>query len=168
MPPIKNYTQVLMLTLAITSRICAPAMATEPDTKSIPKPILMLGLFCNSTLGALKTKFEANPSAPPWRSMGSKQEAIRALLQKLDTSDAAYEKAVRDQAITPGEAKFIKFSAVHEAEQWLNNINQSCASPDLPSADYESCLKETNSEIYKCYHQVIDAAQSMSKSLPVR
>jgi hypothetical protein len=124
----------------------------------------MLGLFCYSSLSTLKNPFEANPSALPWRASGSRQEAIQNLMSKLDPTDAAYEKAIRDQAISAPEAKFIKFSAVHESEQWLKNINISCAAPNLAPQDYEPCLKETNSEVYKCYRQIIDAVQAANKS----
>ncbi len=89
-------------------------------------------------------------------------------MQKLDPTDAAYEKAIRDQAMTAEEAKFIKFSAIHESEQWLKNINISCATPNLAPNDYESCLKETNSEVYKCYRQIIDAIQPNGKSSAVK
>lgn len=143
---------------------CMPALAEEPDAKSIPKPILMLGLFCNSALSALKTPFEANPAAPPWQATGSKLESLKILMNKLDTTDAAYEKSIRDKAITTEEAKFIKFSAVHESGQWLININHSCTRSNLAVQDYESCLKETNTEIYKCYRVMIDGVHAMDKS----
>lgn len=146
----------------------APAIAQEADAKSIPKPILMLGLFCNSALSSLKTHFEVQPGAPPWLATGSKLESIKILMNKLDTTDGPYEKAIRDHAISADEAKFIKFSAIHESEQWLINITSSCVSTNLSTQDYEACLKETNSEVYKCYRIIIDAVQAMAKSSPAK
>jgi hypothetical protein len=144
------------------------ALAEEPDAKSIPKPMLMLGLFCNSALSAMKSSFETNPAAPPWLATGSKLETIKDLMSKLDATDAPYEKAIKDQAITAEEAKFIKFSALHESGQWLINISQSCAAQNLAPQAYETCLKETNSEVYKCYRHIIDGLQAKDKSSSIK
>ena len=158
-----------ILVVTFTLSTCTYAVADLTDAKSIPKPILMMGLYCNSALSALKNQFEADPTAIPWKAVaGKKQEAIRYLLQKLDTSDGSYDKAIRDRALSPEEARFIKFSAVHESMQWLNNIRLSCVSADPQSTDYEACLKESNSEIYKCYRQIIDAAQTIIKLAPIK
>lgn len=165
---IKRYIHILTLASTFTLSIAAFSIADETDSKSIPKPILMLGLYCNSALSALKTQFEADPAAIPWRAVGKREESIRIQMQKLDTSDRSYDKAIRDQALSPEEARFIKFSAIHESLQWLNNTRHSCITADSQSADYEACLKETNSEIYKCYRQIIDAAQKMIESSPMK
>jgi hypothetical protein len=135
-----------------------------PDAKSIPKPILMLGLYCNSAMSTLKGRFEANPSAPPWLADGARKEAISSLMQKLDLDDSGLAKAVKDKAFTAAEAQFLKFSAVHEADQWLNNINKTCVNTDFSAGSYDLCLKETNSEIYKCYRQMNDEAQAILKA----
>ncbi len=142
--------------------------AEELDSKSIPKPILMLGLYCNSAMSTLKGRFESNPAAPPWRAEGPRKEAIFGLLQRLDLNDLGYAKAVKDKALTPSEAQFLKFSAVHEADQWINNIIRTCSDPSVSAEDYDYCLKETNSEIYKCYRQIIDAAQAITKAQGVK
>ncbi len=142
----------------------APSLATEePDTKSIPKPILMLALYCNTAMASLKERFEKNPLALPWRAEGKKKTAIFEIMQKLDLNDTGYTKAVKDQAITANEAQFLKLSAVHEAGQWMTNISHACASPNLSNDDYEACLKESNSEIYKCYSQIIDQVRVWRK-----
>jgi hypothetical protein len=143
-------------------------VAEEPDSKSIPKPILMLGLYCNSAMSTLKGRFESNPSAPPWLAEGPRKDAILGLLQKLDFNDMGYAKAVKDKALTPAEAQFLKFSAVHEADQWLNNITKSCSSPSLTTEEYDLCLKETNSETYKCYRQIIDAAKIITNAKGIK
>jgi hypothetical protein len=133
--------------------------AEELDAKSVPKQILMLGLYCNDAILTLKGRFEANPSAPPWRAEGPRKEAILTLMQKLDLQDFGLAKAVKDKALTSAETQFLKFSAVHEADQWLNNINKSCSNPEFSPEYYDTCLKEANSEIYKCYRQITDGAQ---------
>jgi hypothetical protein len=155
----KNIVNVITILLSYFLIFQLPSSAEEPDSKSIPKPILMLGLYCNSAMSTLKGRFEANPSAPPWRAEGPLKEAILGLIQKLDLNDLGYAKAVKDKALTPAEAQFLKFSAVHEADHWLNNITKSCSNPSLTAKEYDLCLKETNSETYKCYRQIIDAAK---------
>jgi hypothetical protein len=154
-----------VLTIGILTLVNCPShsLAGEPDSKTIPKPILMLGLYCNSAMSTLKGRFEANPSAPPWRAEGAHRNAILVLLQKLDLNDNGFTKAVKDKALTAEEANFLKFSAVHEADQWVNNISKTCSISGLSPEDYDLCLKETNSEVYKCYRQIMDSAQSSLK-----
>ena len=142
----------------------APCLAAEePDAKSIPKPILMLALYCNTAMASLKERFEKNPLALPWRADDKKKAAIFDIMKTLDMNDLGYTKAVRDEAITANEAQFLKLSAIHEASQWMNNISHACSSPNLSNDDYEACLKESNSEIYKCYSQIIDRARVWNK-----
>lgn len=164
MQPIKL--NILMLTFILTFglSVAADALADEPDSKSIPKSILMLGLYCNSANSTLKERFENNPTNLPWRAEGKKKGAIHGLMDKLDLNDLGYAKAVRDKAITQEEANFIKFLAIHEANQWLVNINVNCNNHLSSENAYEACLKEANSEIYKCYRQIIDAAIILMKS----
>jgi hypothetical protein len=164
----RNFITALIVYLCYFLPLQFPCSAEEPDSKSIPKPILMLGLYCNSAMSTLKGRFKSNPSAPPWRAEGASKDAILGLLQKLDLNDLGYAKAVKDKALTPGEAQFLKFSAVHEADHWLNNITKSCANPSLTAEEYDLCLKETNSETYKCYRQIIDAAKIITKSKGIK
>lgn len=166
MSKIKFLIRILVITLAMAQLLGSGSavLAEEPDAKSIPKPILMLGLFCNSALSSMKSAFETNPAALPWLATDSKMKQITTLMNKVDITDAPYEKAIRDKAITAEEAKFIKFSAQHESGQWLININHSCAAPRLAPESYEKCLKETNSEVYKCYRTIIDGIQVIGKS----
>jgi hypothetical protein len=142
--------------------------AEEPDSKSIPKPVLMLGLYCNSAMSTLKGRFEANPSAPPWRAEGARKDVIFNLMQKLDLNDLGFAKAVKDKAFTAAEAQFVKFSAVHETDQWLGNIARTCSKPEFTAEEYDLCLKEANSEIYKCYRQINDNAQAILKAQSIK
>jgi hypothetical protein len=142
--------------------------AEEPDAKSIPKPILMLGLYCNSAMSTLKGRFEANPSAPPWRAEGARKDIILSLMQKLDLKDLGFVKAVKDKAFTAAEAQFVKFSAVHEADQWLGNITHTCSNPEFTAKEYDLCLQDANSEIYKCYRQINDNAQAILKAQGIK
>lgn len=158
-----NIVRVVIIYLSFFTTHLFTCAAEEPDAKSIPKPILMLGLYCNSANSTLKGRFEANPTAPPWRAEGPKKEAILNLMQKLDLNDLGYAKAVKDKALTADEAQFLKFTAVHESDQWLKNVIKSCSDPALTAEEYDLCLKDSNSEIYKCYRQIIDAAQIITK-----
>ena len=155
----KNVITVSVIWITYFILLRFTSLADEPDSKSIPKPILMLGLYCNSAMSTLKGRFEANPLAPPWRAEGPKKDAIFGLMQKLDLNDLGYAKAVKDKAFTPGESQFIKFSAVHEADQWIKNISKTCNDPKMTLGEYDLCLKDTNSEIYRCYRQIIDNAK---------
>ena len=129
---------------------------SEPSAKDIPKPVLMLGLFCNSALVAIKGQYLANPRTLPWRADATTEKKITELLNKLDASDGGYVKSVKDGALTEGEAKFLKFKATHEAVDWAKNINRICNGPADHGGAYELCLKEVNSEIFKCYRQIMD------------
>lgn len=129
---------------------------SEPSAKGIPKPVLMLGLFCNSALVAIKGQYLANPRALPWRADGAREKKITELLNKLDASHGGYVKSVKDGALTEGEAKFLHFNATHEAVDWAKNINRICNQHADEGGAYELCLKEVNSEIFKCYRQIMD------------
>lgn len=142
-----------LFSMSITS-IC---YATNlPDAKSIPKPILLLGLYCNSSKIVMKKGFELDPSAPPWYATGATEQNISKLMKLIDINDSGYTKAIADGAITSHEANFIKYSATHETELWLKNIRNSCTRYLGNSTEYDNCLKDNNSEIYKCYRQVKD------------
>jgi hypothetical protein len=158
------FLKKLFFAFFVLSAVVSPGLAAdEPDAKSIPKPMLMLGLYCNTAMASLKERFEKNPLALPWRADGKKKESILDVMQKLDLNDSGYAKAIRDNAITANEAQFLKLSAVHEASRWMINISHACANPDRPANDYETCLKESNTEIYKCYLQILDRAKMFNK-----
>lgn len=128
----------------------------EPDSKDIPKPILILGLYCNSAMGSIKSKFDDKPDALPWKANNQTRSKISAILEKLDFNGWGYAKAIKDKAIKESEAEFIKFTAIHETSDWMKNIQRNCQDPTLSGPDYEKCLQETNTEVYKCYKQIID------------
>jgi hypothetical protein len=164
----RNFVTAIIVFFCYFNPLQFSCIAEEPDAKSIPKPILMLGLYCNSSLSTLKGRFETNPSAPPWRAEGARKDVLLSLMQKLDLNDLGYAKAVKDKAFTAGEAQFVKFTAVHETDQWLNNITKSCSKPEFTAEYYDLCLKEANSEIYKCYRQMNDTAQAILKAQGVK
>jgi hypothetical protein len=160
----RNFITATIVCFYFFTPLLFSCAAEEPDSKSIPKPILMLGLFCNSAMSTLKGRFESNPSAPPWRAEGARKDIFLSLMQKLDLNDLGYAKAVKDKAFTAAEAQFVKFSAVHETDQWLANITKTCSKPEFTAEEYDLCLKEANSEIYKCYRQMVDQAQAILKA----
>jgi hypothetical protein len=147
---------VALISFGVTALHSEEAAKPEPNAKDIPKPVLMLGLFCNSALVAIKGQFLTNPRALPWRADATTEQKITELLNKLDPSDAGYVKSVKDGALTEGEAKFLKFNATHEAVDWVKNINRICNAPADNGGGGELCLKEVNSEIFKCYRQIMD------------
>ncbi len=147
---------VALISFGVSALHSEEATKTEPNAKDIPKPVLMLGLFCNSALVAIKGQYLANPRALPWRADATTEQKITELLNKLDASDGGYVKSVKDGALTEGEAKFLQFNATHEAVDWAKNINRICNRPDDSGGAYEQCLKEVNSEIFKCYRQIMD------------
>jgi hypothetical protein len=132
------------------------AVKTEPNSKDIPKPVLMLGLFCNSALVAIKGQYLANPRALPWKADGAAEKKITELLGKLDPNNSGYAKAVKDGALTQDEANFLNYNASHEAVDWVKNVRYICAATATLGGEYEQCLKEVNSEIFKCYRQIMD------------
>lgn len=127
-----------------------------PNAKDIPKPVLMLGLFCNSALVAIKGQYLANPRALPWKADGDAEKKIAELLSMLDPNNSGYVKSVKDGALTQAEASFLNFNASHEAVDWVKNVNRICSDPAIHGGEYELCLKEVNSEIFKCYRQIMD------------
>ena len=104
----------------------------------------------------MKKRFDLDPTAPPWHAVDRKKVEIDRILKIVDVNDSGYAKAVNDNALTSHEANFIKFTATHEAETWLKNINASCSRYPDKSDQYDTCLQENKSEIYKCYRQVND------------
>ena len=155
------FVLIALIGFGITTPHSEETAKIEPNAKDIPKSVLMLGLFCNSALVAIKGQYLTNPRALPWRADGVREKKITELLNKLDPSDAGYVKSVKDGALTEGEARFLKFNATHEAVDWVKNINRICNAPADNGGGGEMCLKEVNSEIFKCYRQIMDQVKSL-------
>ncbi len=150
------FVLIALIGFGMTALHGEEAAKTEPNAKDIPKPVLMLGLFCNSALVAIKGEYLANPHALPWKADGVAEKKITELLSKLDPNNSGYVKSVKDGALTQAEANFLNFNASHEAVDWVKNVRHICANFAAESGEYEQCLKEVNSEIFKCYRQIMD------------
>lgn len=135
--------------------IATPAIAIDPDAKSIPKPILMLGMYCNSSGIEMKNHYDINHMSLPWIAYGPKEKAFNSVFASLDFQGWGYTKSIKDKALTQNEIKFLVLTAKQETAVWLTAITNSCTKLH-GTEDYESCLKGINTEVYKCYQQLID------------
>lgn len=143
----------------------SPAVAAPPstDAKSIPKPILMLALYCHSAIEEMRVAYTQKRKATDI----AKDQSISALMGAFDRNraelDGMYAKAVGDQAITPNEGKFLDLTARKDAVFWLKFSGEKCPGPlfdDGPPKD-EQCLRDINSEVFKCYQIVNDQAGAL-------
>ena len=142
---------------------CARAQSPEPDAKSVPKAILMLGLYCNAANTVLKLIYEKNPSLTPWRATGKREKAFTELFSKVDFNRNGNAKAVRDKALTENEVKFLDLTAQKEAANWGLAAHEKCGFEPDPDR-LEICLRNLNSEIYKCHQQLNDQAEKLMQA----
>lgn len=76
---LEQHTIILFAVIGfgVTTLHSEEATKPEPNAKGIPKPVLMLGLFCNSALIAIKGQFLAKPRALPWSAYGAIEKKLR-------------------------------------------------------------------------------------------
>jgi hypothetical protein len=141
------------------------ALAEEPDSKKIPKSILMLGLYCNAANNVLEQVFQSNPSYTPWRATGIREMAFKRVFSQLDFNGGGNVKAVRDGALTQKEVDFLVLTAKKDATLWGQVVHEKCGF-ELDHGKLEHCLRDLNSEIYKCYLQLNDQVEQLIKSSP--
>lgn len=141
--------------------LTGPAQAGEPDAKSIPKPILMLGLYCNAANIVLKPFYERAPLAPPWRAQGKRAEAFNKVFSGLDFQHWGNAKAIKDKALTEREVMFLILTAQKEAKIWGEHASPQCGL--LREADQiEGCLRNLNSEVFKCFQQLDSQVKTLT------
>ena len=145
--------------------ISQPALAqkAEPDAKSIPKSILMLGLYCNTADTVLKLDFEKNPALTPWRAVDKRQNYFTQFFASLDFNRNGINKAVRDKALTENEAKFLEMTAQKDAANWALRVHEICET-EFNHDRLEICLRNLNSEVFKCYQQMNDNVEKLMMS----
>ena len=149
------------LTLVLASFV-APARAEEPDAKSIPKAILMLGLYCNAANIVLKPLYERAPLAPPWNAQGKRAEAFTKVFSGLDFQYWGNGKAIKDKALTEREVTFLNLTAQKEAKIWGEHATPQCGF--LHDDDQiETCLRNLNSEVFKCFKQIDEQVKALTK-----
>jgi len=146
----KNCFCALSIVLAL---FVAPARAEETDAKSIPKAILMLGLYCNAADIVLKPFYERAPLAPPWRAEGKRAEAFAKAFSGLDYNYWGNAKAIKDKALSENEVTFLNLTAQKEAKIWGEHATPQCGFLHEAS-EIESCLRNLNSEVFKCFQQL--------------
>jgi hypothetical protein len=142
---------------------CALAQTPEPDAKSIPKAILMLGLYCNAANIVLKPFYERAPLAPPWRAQGKRADAFQKVFSGLDFQYWGNAKAIKDKALSEREVTYLILTAQKEAKIWGEHATPQCGF--LQEADeIEVCLRNLNSEVYKCFQQLDSQVKVLSRA----
>jgi len=154
---------LLIVSLALLLVVnCAQAEVLDPTSaKNIPKPILMLVLYCHAALDTLQGEVEKSP--PSVALTPQKQQAVgRAFqLNKLELGILTpetklfqlFHKSVEDKAITAGEAQFLEKTARKDATFWFVLAKEKCKKEIFLSLSEEenNCLKNLNSEMHKCF-----------------
>ena len=142
--------------------LCPFSQANEPDAKSIPKAILMLGLYCNAANIELKRFYERAPLAPPWNAQGKRAEAFAKVFSSLDFNLWGNAKAISDKALTQKEVLFLNLTAQKEAKIWGEHATTQCGLLHNPQ-DIENCLRNLNSEVFKCFQELNYRVDALTK-----
>ena len=153
----------LLLVLIAALASATLSKAQEVDAKSVPKPILMLGLYCNAANIELKSFYERAPAAPPWNAQGLRAEAFVKAFSQLDFQGWGNAKAVRDKALTQNEVSFLNLTARKEAKIWGEHAAPKCGFLKDPQ-EIEACLRALNSEVFKCFQQLNDRVHALATS----
>lgn len=141
----------------------SPVQAGEIDAKSIPKSTLMLGLYCNAANVELKAFYEKSPLAPPWNAQGKRADAFAKVFASLDFNLGGNAKAIKDKALTSSEVNFLNLTAQKEAKIWGEHATMKCGLLH-ENSEIETCLRDLNSEIFKCYQQIISQVDNVNLS----
>lgn len=120
-----------LATLSLFFALSTPnAEVSDPTSaKSIPKPILMLMLYCHSALDTLAGEVAKDPKPSAADVSEKKWQAIKIIFDqyKLELGapslegkklNQVYDKSVSDGAINEGEAKFLDLTARKDALLW--------------------------------------------------
>ena len=150
----------LILGLSLSFNLVSIATAGEPDAKSIPKAILMLGLYCNAANIVLKPFYERAPLAPPWNAQGKRAEAFTKVFSGLDFNYGGNAKTLKDKALTQSEVTFLNLTAQKEAKIWGEHATPQCGFLH-DEGEIETCLRNLNSEVFKCFKQLDDQVKAL-------
>lgn len=151
--------RVIILNIALLI-VATPAFCIDQDAKTIPKSILMLGMYCNSASIEMKNHFDTNNMSIPWIAYGPKAVALPSVFTGLDFQGWGYAKSIKDKALTQNEILFLVLTAKKDTAIWLDAAVNTCGKV-YGSDDYEPCLKGINSEVYKCYLQILERAKAL-------
>lgn len=146
------------------------------SAKAIAKPILMLMLYCHSAFDTLYTEYEKDQKTDPILTQVSDYRAFSTTFQvnrnELGGYNAekgmfsVYVKSITDGAISYGEAKFLDLTARKDALLWVNLAKGTCKKHPFfrITTEDDECLRNINSEIFKCYQGFNQRAQIFKKS----
>lgn len=152
----------LIIAFCLSATIAHLARAEEPDAKSIPKPILMLGLYCNAANIVLKPYYERTPLAPPWNASGKRAEAFTKVFSALDFQYWGNAKAIKDKALSEREVTFLHLTAEREAKIWGDHATSQCGLL-YEREESEACLRNLNSEVFKCFQQLNNQVKALTQ-----
>jgi hypothetical protein len=122
----------------------------------------MLGLYCNAANIALKPFYERAPLAPPWNAQGKRAEAFTKIFSALDFNYGGNAKAIKDKALTQSEVTFLNLTAQKEAKIWGEHAPPQCGFLH-DEGEIETCLRNLNSEVFKCFQQLDDQVKTLTK-----
>lgn len=171
---IKSFLVIFILT---PGPLCAESFKGEDPTsaKTIAKPILMLMLYCHSAFDTLYTEYEKDQKTDPVLAQVGDYRAFTTTFQVNRNELGAYNaekgmfsiyvKSVTDGAISYGEAKFLDLTARKDAQLWINLAKNTCKKHPFFSiaTEDDECLRNINSEIFKCYQGFNQRAQVLKK-----
>lgn len=149
-----------VLAFAVSAGSSALAAPPSTDARSIPKPILMLALYCHSAIEEMRVAYTRRHSNVDV----SKDQIFQAFMGVFDKNraelDGMYAKSVNDAAITANEGKFLDLTARKDTVLWVKFSGEKCAGPlfDGGAPKDEQCLRDINSEVFKCYQIVNEQA----------
>lgn len=169
----------LILSILSPSPLFAESFKGEDPTsaKTIAKPILMLMLYCHSAFDTLYSEYEKDQKTDPILEKLSDYRALTTAFQVNRTELGGYNaekgmfsiyvKSVTDGAISYGEAKFLDLTARKDALLWVNLAKGTCKKHPFfrITTEDDECLRNINSEIFKCYQGFNQRAQ-LFKKLP--
>jgi hypothetical protein len=152
---------VTPLAILLTQSFASADVLDPKSAKNIPKPILMLMLYCHAGINTLQGEYEKTLPSPV--TTEKKQRAITQAFEinKVELGGinpesqlfAVFHKSVADKAITTGEAQFLEKTAEKDALLWFSLTKEKCKKDIfLPLTEEEGeCLRNINSEMYKCF-----------------
>lgn len=121
----------------------------------------MLGLYCNAANIVLKPLYERAPLAPPWNAKGRRAEAFNKVFSGLDFQYWGNAKSIKDKALTEREVTFLILTAQKEAKIWGEHATPQCGLLQ-ELGDIDACLRNLNSEVYKCFQQLNDQVNALA------
>ena len=158
----------------LLSHSAAGADVLDPKSaKSIPKPILMLMLYCHAGINTLQGEYKKTLPSPAVAEKKQRAIAQAFEINKVELGDinpesqlfSVFHKSVADKAITAGEAQFLEKTAQKDALLWFGLTKEKCKNDIfLPLSEEEGeCLRHINSEMHKCFIGFNERVETLMK-----